>query len=65
MINEVIAKFIEGGHLAKNAVKIEFKKRNTILGIFVQSPDYEDLKSKNFWRHCFRNQYHRVETIAR
>jgi hypothetical protein len=50
MINEVIAKFIEGGHLAKNAVKIEFKKRNTILGIFVQSPDYEDLKSKNFWR---------------
>ena len=46
----VIAKFIEGGHLAKNAVKIEFKKRNTILGIFVQSPDYEDLKSKNFWR---------------
>ncbi|MBI3883870.1 MAG: short-chain dehydrogenase [Sphingobacteriales bacterium] len=50
MINEVIAKFIEGGHLAKNAVKIEFKKRNTILGIFVQSADYEDLKSKNFWR---------------
>jgi len=50
MINEVIAKFIEGGHLAKNPVKIEFKKRNTILGIFVQSPDYEDLKSKNFWR---------------
>lgn len=26
MINEAIAKFIEGGHLAKNAVKIEFKK---------------------------------------
>ena len=50
MINDVIAKFVEGGHLAKNAVKIEFKKRNTILGIFVQSPDYEDLKSKNFWR---------------
>ena len=45
MINEAIAKFIEGGHLAKNAVKIEFKKRNTILGIFVQSSDYEDLKS--------------------
>ena len=50
MVNDVIAKFIESGHLAKNAVKIEFKKRNTILGIFVQSPDYEDLKSKNFWR---------------
>lgn len=50
MINELIAKFIEGEHLAKNPVKIEFKKRNTIIGIFVQSPDYEDLKSKNFWR---------------
>lgn len=50
MINEMIAKFIEGGHLSKTPVKIEFKKRNTILGIFVQSSDYEDLKSKNFWR---------------
>ncbi len=50
MINDLIAKFVEGGHLSKNPVKIEFKKRNTIIGIFVQSPDYEDLKSKNFWR---------------
>jgi len=50
MLNDLIAKFVEGGHLAKNPVKIEFKKRNTIIGIFVQSPDYEDLKSKNFWR---------------
>ena len=39
-----------GVPIAKNAVKIEFKKRNTIIGIFVKSPDYEDLKSKNFWR---------------
>jgi hypothetical protein len=50
MINDAIAKFIEAGHLAKNPVKIEFKKRNTILGVFVQGNDYEDLKSKNFWR---------------
>ena len=50
MINELIAKFIESGHLSKTPVKIEFKKRNTILGIFVESNDYEDLKSKNFWR---------------
>ena len=50
MVNELITRFLEPTHLAKNAVKIEFKKRNTIVGIFVKSPDYEDLKSKNFWR---------------
>ena len=50
MVNEMITKFLEPTHLAKTAVKIEFKKRNTIVGIFVSSPDYEDLKAKNFWR---------------
>ena len=50
MVNDVITKFLEPSHLAKTSVKIEFKKRNSIVGIFVTSPDYEDLKSKNFWR---------------
>lgn len=50
MVNELISKFLEPTHLATTAVKIEFKKRNTIVGIFVKSPDYDDLKSKNFWR---------------
>lgn len=50
MVNEIITKFLEPTHLAKTPVKIEFKKRNTIVGIFVKSPDYDDLKSKNFWR---------------
>ncbi len=50
MVNELITKFLEPAHLAKTSVKIEFKKRNTIVGIFVNSPDYEDLKAKNFWR---------------
>ena len=50
MVNEMITKFLEPAHLAKTPVKIEFKKRNTIVGIFVESPDYEDLKAKNFWR---------------
>lgn len=50
MVNELITKFLEPANLAKTAVKIEFKKRNTIIGIFVKSPDYDDLKSKNFWR---------------
>ncbi len=50
MVNEMITKFLEPGHVEKLAVKIEFKKRNSMVGIFVKSNDYEDLKSKNFWR---------------
>jgi predicted DNA binding CopG/RHH family protein len=50
MQNNLITKFLEPTHLTKTAVKIEFKKRNAIIGIFVSSPDYEDLKAKNFWR---------------
>ena len=50
MVNELITKFLEPTHLAKTPVKIEFKKRNSIVGIFVESPDYDELKSKNFWR---------------
>lgn len=50
MVNDMITKFLEPDNLSKKSVKIEFKKRNTIVGIFVKSPDYEDLKAKNFWR---------------
>ncbi len=50
MVNDLITKFLEPVHLAKSSIKIEFKKRNTIIGIFVKSADYDDLKSKNFWR---------------
>ena len=50
MVTELITKFLVPVSLAKKQVKIEFKKRNTIVGIFVKSPDYEDLKAKNFWR---------------
>ncbi|NML21192.1 short-chain dehydrogenase [Pseudoflavitalea sp. G-6-1-2] len=32
------------------AVKISLKSREPFIGIFVVSKDYEDLKSKNFWR---------------
>lgn len=46
----MISKFLEPSHLAKTAIKIEFKKRNSVVGIFVDSVDYEDLKAKNFWR---------------
>lgn len=50
MLPEQIAKFVETEQLNNPSVKIEFKKRNTIIGLFVRLKDYDELKSKNFWR---------------
>jgi len=42
--------------LAKNpshsngASKVYFKARSTFEGMFIQAPDYTELKAKNFWR---------------
>ncbi len=50
MTNDQIERFLQPEYLAKNLVRINFKTRSTILGIFVGSNDFDDLKSKNFWR---------------
>ena len=50
MTSEQISKFIENAHLSKNPVKIEFKTRSSIIGLFIQGTDYKELKGKNFWR---------------
>lgn len=50
MLPEQIAKFVETEQLNNPTVKVEFKKRNSINGLFVKHTDYEELKSKNFWR---------------
>lgn len=51
MTIDLISKFVESNVVpATKSVKIDFKKRNSINGLIVQSNDYEDLKSKNFWR---------------
>lgn len=34
----------------ETCVKINFKKRDSVYGLFIKSKDYNDLKSKNFWR---------------
>ena len=35
----------------KNArVNIHFKQRDTVKGVFIRTNDYDELKSKNFWR---------------
>jgi hypothetical protein len=31
-------------------VKISFKTRNTLEGLFIRAVDFDELKSKNFWR---------------
>lgn len=50
MTNDLIEKFVEK-KVKKNArVNIHFKQRGTLKGTFIQTNDYEELKSKNFWR---------------
>ena len=50
MTNEQIEKFLLPEHVGKTHVRISFKTRNTITGLFIQMPDFNDLKVKNFWR---------------
>ena len=50
MTSELISKFIENEQQPNKPVKIEFKKRNAVTGMFVKVNDYDELKSKNFWR---------------
>ena len=50
MTNEQIEKFLTGDLKSNSLVRISFKTRNSILGIFIQTPDFNELKSKNFWR---------------
>ena len=49
-----------------NYVKIHFKKRDAIYGLFVEGNDYADLKSKNFWRIVSKthlDEYQRSKNI--
>lgn len=46
-----IEKFLaKKGNTDVNYVKISFKKRKEVYGMFVRDRDYDHLKSKNFWR---------------
>jgi len=51
MTIEQIEKFIDL-HARNNLqpVKISFKARNQLNGIFIRASDYDELKKKNFWR---------------
>ncbi|MFT3680190.1 MAG: short-chain dehydrogenase [Ferruginibacter sp.] len=50
MTNEMIEKYIESKDVSGKPVNISFRQRNAIVGLFIQSKDYEELKAKNFWR---------------
>lgn len=50
MTNDVIEKFIESKEALGRPVNISFRQRNAIMGLFIQWRDYEEMKTKNFWR---------------
>ena len=49
MTTEQIQKFFSGIK-ADSVVCVSFKTRSQVVGIFVRTTDFDDLKSKNFWR---------------
>ena len=50
MSNDQIEKFLHNNYLDKAPVKVTFKTRKPVVGIFIKTADYSELKSKNFWR---------------
>ena len=54
---EEIEKFLKKNATDPNYVKISFKKRDSIYGLFVEDKDYAHLKSKNFWRIVPQSQF--------
>jgi protein tyrosine/serine phosphatase len=55
---EEIEKFLDTKLTTDNKyIKIDFKKRDSIYGLFVKDRDYNDLKSKNFWRIVTRTNF--------
>lgn len=50
MTNDVIGKYVESKEVTGKPVHIFFKQRNAITGLFIQWKDYEEMKTKNFWR---------------
>lgn len=50
MTPEQIEKFLSSNDTKDTPVHISFKARNNVIGIFINTPDFDELKSKNFWR---------------
>lgn len=50
MTNEKVSEFIDKNKATEAMVKISFKLRSTVKGVFIQSKDFEELGKKNLWR---------------
>lgn len=58
MNNTEIEKFLDTKTTtANNCVKINFRKREPLYGLFLKEADYNELKSKNFWRIVTRRHF--------
>ena len=47
---EEIEKFIRNKAKANQPVRINFKTRKPVLGLFINESDYAELRRKNLWR---------------
>jgi hypothetical protein len=50
MTNDLIQKYVAPRQLKDKEIKIYFKQRSTLTGLFIKGADYDELRSKNFWR---------------
>jgi hypothetical protein len=50
MTNKQIEDFFVNNKAINRTIKIAFKSRNPVEGIFIETRDFDELKSKNFWR---------------
>ena len=65
---EDIEKFLNKDNSSPDTcVKINFKKRDSLFGLFIKTPDYNDLKAKNFWRIVTKthfDQWHKTKDLS-
>ncbi len=67
MTNDQIEKFLSTQHLDTSNVQISFKTRKPVMGVFIKTKDYSELKSKNFWRvvgEAFIEQYKQSHDVG-
>ena len=63
MNSEDIEKFLDSKSMENQEyVKISFKQREAIFGLFVKDNDYAYLKAKNFWRIVPQSQLNAYKT---
>lgn len=56
MTNEQIEKFLQQKQLEQSPVRISFKTRKPLVGMFIKTADYTELKTK-FLAYCWRSEY--------